>query len=114
MRVDCVLIARRDIPRQYALALVLRQLVQVVGNFDPVARGEQIQMKRVLAGGLIIEPIEVGLIVSDVVVGDELRRIEKASAANTVDCQEVAELGVAVSEPEASTGGAEGAVARFD
>ena len=81
---------------------------------DPVPRREQIQMKHVLAGRLIIEAIENRLVVADVVERSELRRIEKTSAANAVNREEVAELRVAESQAEVSSRGAEGAVARVD
>src|ERR1035437_63732 len=114
VRIDGVLVAGRDVPGKHALALVLRELVQIVGNLNPVSRREQVQVNDVPAGGLIIEAVENGLILSDIVVWNELRRIEKTSAANAVDGQKIADLRVAETEPEASAHSAEGAVAGID
>ena len=102
VRIEGVLIAGSDAPGEHALALILRQLVVVVGNLNPVSRGEQVEVKDVFAVGLIVEAIENGLVVAHVVERRELRRIQKAAAANAVDRQEVSELRVAIAEPDAA------------
>ena len=60
-------IAGSEAPGQHALVLILAQLVVGIGNLDPVARREQVQVEYVFAVGLIIEAVEDGLVVADVV-----------------------------------------------
>src|SRR3974390_1453493 len=92
MSVEGVLEAGSQAPGQYALVLIFSQRIVGVGNLDPVARREQIQVEYVLPIGLIIEAIEDGLAVADVVEGGEFRRIQKAAAAHAFHCQEITDL----------------------
>src|SRR5579884_318872 len=66
-RGERVLITERIALRPGLLALILRELIVRVRNLEPVACAEQIQMKRILAAGLIIDAVENRLAVSDVV-----------------------------------------------
>ena len=52
VRVEGVLVARSDTPGEHAMPLILRQLVVVVGDLDPIARGEEIEMEDVVAARL--------------------------------------------------------------
>src|ERR1019366_2052646 len=79
-----------------------------------VARREQIQMEYVLPVGLVIEAVEDGFAVADVVERREFRRIEKASAAYALQRQEVADLRISEAEPRRSARGAERAVGGVD
>src|SRR5262249_28972389 len=65
LRTEGVLVARSDAPGEHALPLVLCQLVEAIWNFQRVARAEQIQVERIPAVGLIIQPVEQRLIVAD-------------------------------------------------
>src|SRR5215469_1831151 len=89
MRIDGPLVSRRDAPGEDPLALVLRKLVVGVGNLDPVARREQIQVEHVLSRGLEVETVKYSLVVSLVVEGGEFRRIQEAAAPDPVHGQEV-------------------------
>ena len=62
MRVEGVLETGSQTPRQHALVLVLAQSVVSIGNLNPVARREQIQVERVLSVGLIVEAVEGSLL----------------------------------------------------
>jgi hypothetical protein len=75
--IDGVLITGSDAPAQHALALVLRQLVIIVGDLEPVAGREEIQVEHVLAVGLVIHTVEDGLAVAGVVNVCKLGRVEE-------------------------------------
>src|ERR1019366_8826167 len=77
MRVEGVLETGSQAPGQHALVLILAERVVGIGNLDPVARGEQIQVEYVLPVGLIIEAVENGLAVALVVEGCEFRGIQE-------------------------------------
>src|ERR1039457_4191970 len=94
--------------------LILAERVVGIGNLDPVARREQIQVEYVLPVGLIIEAVEDGFAVAYVVEGGEFRRIQEAAAAHAFQCQEVADLGISEAEPRRSARGAERAVGGVD
>src|ERR1017187_3590321 len=114
MRVEGVLETRSQAPGQYALVLILAQSVVGIGNLDPVARREQIQVEYVLPVGLIIEAVEDGFAVAYVVEGGELRGVQEAAAAHAFQRQEIADLGVSEAEADRSTRRAEGAVGVID
>jgi hypothetical protein len=101
-------ISWRDAPGEHPLALVLCELlVVVIWNLNPVPRGEQVQVKRVLPGGLIVEMVEDCLVISLVVERGEFGSIQKTAAPDTVDCQEVAELRGAPPQTKTGAGRAE-------
>ena len=84
MRVEDVLETGGDAPGENTLMLVLRELIVTVGNLDPVAGGKQVQMQGILPIGLVVEAIEDGLIVTHIVDGLKLRRIQETRAAHAV------------------------------
>ena len=84
VRVEGMLVAGRDIPRQYPLFLVLGQLVVAVGDLEPVPRREEIQVNDVLACGLPVEPVEDALVVADIVDGQEFGRIQKMARSYSI------------------------------
>ena len=107
-----VLISGRDVVGENFLALVLIGLVERVGHLEPVARGQQVEVKSVAGGGLPIETVEDGLAVAHVVKRTELGAVEEAPAAQRVGGEEVAELLAAEAEGGFFADGAEGAVLR--
>src|SRR6185437_16689921 len=67
-----VLVARRDVEALDLLALILSGLVIRVRDLEPVARGEEVEVERIVRPGLEIEPVKEGLIVSNVMYRIEL------------------------------------------
>src|SRR5262249_5247084 len=61
-----------------------------------------------------IEPVEEGLVVADIVKGRKFRRVQKPLAADSIDGEEVSDLGAAVSKPDSSAGGSERTVRSVD
>src|ERR1035437_1290156 len=114
MSVEGVLEAGSQAPGHHALMLILAQSVVGIGNLDPVARREQIQVEYILPVGLIVKAVEDGLAVALVVEGGEFRGIQEAAAAHAFQRQEVADPGIAEAAPRRPAGGAEGAVAGVD
>ena len=76
-----VLIAGSDVEGENFLPLVLLGLVVGVGHLEPIARGQQIEVEGIAGGGLVIEAVEDGLAVADVVNRPELGRVQKAPGA---------------------------------
>src|ERR1019366_642766 len=105
--VEGVLVAWGDAPGSHVLALILCQLVIVVGDLDPVARGEQVEVERVLPVGLQVKMIEEGLVVAYVVKRGELRSVEEAAAPDTFDCQEVPRFRAAEADSHGTSNRAE-------
>ena len=81
VRAEYALVAGRDAPGHDALALVLAELIVGIGDLNPVARGEQVEMNRVAAVRLEVDAVEDGLVVAGVMEGRELGRVEKAAGA---------------------------------
>ena len=107
-----VLISRRDVVGENLLALVLIGLVECVGHLEPVARGQQVEVKSVARGGLPVETVEDGFAVPHVVERTKLRRVEKAPAAQGIGGEEVAKLLAAEAEGGLFADRAEGTVLR--
>src|ERR1019366_1220753 len=107
-----VLIAGRDVVGENSLALVLIWLIESVGHLKPVARGQQVEVKRVRAVGLPIQAVEDGFAVAHVVQRTEFGAVEEAPAALGVGGEEVAELRAAESKGGFLADGAEGAALR--
>ena len=61
--------------------LVLRQLIVVVRNLEPVARCKQIQMERIMSVRLIVEAVEDAFVIPLVVEGREFRGIQKVAVS---------------------------------
>src|SRR6185312_16875682 len=95
MRVEGVLVSGSDVPGEYSLPLVLRQLVVVVRNLYPVARGEEVEVKDIDWVRLKIEPVEDRLVVALVMKWRELGRIKESSTACTIERQKITHLLVA-------------------
>src|SRR5579872_11809 len=112
MRAESVLVARRDIPRQDSLPLVLLHclLVKIVWDLNPIPGHEEIEMKRIAAIRQKIQPIEERLVVSYVVIRQKLRRIQKAAAANAVHGEKVSEFRSSPAEAKIASRRSEGAV----
>ena len=110
VRIEGVLIARRNAPGEHTLPLILGELVVAVGNLNGVAGGEEVQMENVDAVGLVVEAVEQRLVVAAVVDVDELGGVQETVAAVAVGGQEVAHLGIAESNSHAAGDGGERAV----
>src|ERR1019366_7967038 len=94
-------------PGGHVLVLILRQLVIVVGDLNPVARGEQVEVQRVLPVGLQVEMIENGFVVADVVEGGELGSVQEAAATGAVNGQEIPRFRAAEADPHGTSNGSE-------
>src|SRR5258708_1569433 len=114
VRAKCVLVAGCKIPRQDPLMLVLRQLIEVVWNLNPISRCEQIEVKNILAARLVIKPVEDGLAVTDVVNPSELRGIEKPSTTSPIKRDEVPYFCISEAKRNAAASGAESSIIRFN
>src|SRR5689334_5778312 len=114
MSTEGVLIARSNVPRQDSLVLVLRQLVVVIWNLNPISRCEQVEVKNILAGGLKIKPVEDSLAVADVVKRSEFRRIQKPSTTRSIKRNEVPELCISKAKGNTAASGAEGSIICVD
>src|ERR1700681_4021850 len=110
MRTESVLVPWSDAPSEHTLALILRQLIVGIRDLKPVSRGEEVQMNNILAAMLVIEMIENGLIISNVMERRKFRSIQKPAAANTIHRKEVPELFVTKADADASSRRAERAV----
>ncbi len=109
-----MLVAGRDIPGHHALLLVLRQLIVIVGHLEPVARQKQIQVERIAPIRLVVDAIEERLRVTDIVYRQELGRIEKMPRAQSIQRNEIPELGGAVRKRRVLPVGAERAPGRLE
>src|SRR5258708_11991385 len=94
--------------------LVLRQLIEVVWNLNPISRCEQIEVKNILAAGLVIKPVEDGLTVTDVVNPSELRGIEKSSTTGPIERDEVPYFCISEAKRNAAASVAESSIIRFN
>src|SRR6185437_3515001 len=72
-RTERMLVSQGEAQSLCLLPLVLLQLIVGVWNLEPVARTEQIEVKRIDAGGLVIDSIENGRGVANIVKRSELR-----------------------------------------
>src|SRR5260370_25894624 len=94
--------------------LVLRQLIEVVWNLNPISRCEQIEVKNILAARLVIKPVEDGLAVTDVVNPSELRGIEKPSTTGPIERDEGPSFCISEAKRNAAASGAESSIIRFN
>ncbi len=92
IRVERVLVARRDVERQHSLALILLDPIVCVRDLKPIPRSEQIQMEHVFAARLIIETVDERSIIADGVEWHEFRCVEVAPGSRTGRRQKIAEL----------------------
>ena len=99
-----------DIPGEHALVLILRQLVVAVGDLEPVARGEEVQVEGVLPVGLVVEAVEDAFVVALVMESCKFGRVQKAAAAGAIHGEEISGPGAAEAEPGAASGGPERSV----
>src|ERR1700704_4365944 len=98
-----------DVVAEDPLPLVLpgRALVVGIGNLEPGAGEEQVQMERIAVLRLVIDAVEDRLVVTHVVKCGKLGRIEIAAGTYGVGCDEVAPLLPAHSIRKAFADGAE-------
>src|SRR5258708_15064637 len=94
--------------------LVLRQLIEVVWNLNPISRSEQVEVKNILAAGLVIKPVEDGLTVTDVVNRTEFRSIQEPSTTGPIECDEVPYFCISEAKRNAAAGGAKSSIVRFN
>src|SRR5260370_39872401 len=110
MGTERVLIAGGDIPGEDPFMLILTQLIIVIGYLKPAPREEEVQVKNVFAIGLIVKAIENCLIVSLVVEGGELGRIQKPPGPETVKREEISDFRGAETQSDTPTCGTERSV----
>ena len=60
-----MLIAGCEVEGGSLLPLVLTQLIVGVGDLEPIARSEDIEMESIPAIGLVVKPVENSSVVSD-------------------------------------------------
>src|SRR5471032_2445438 len=104
MGTEGVLEAGGDVPGEHALVLILPQLIIAVGDLEPVARGEEVQVERVAAVGLIVEAIEDAFVVALIVESGKLVRVQETAAAPAVNGDEVPRFRAAKTAPGTPSG----------
>ncbi|HMC63215.1 MAG TPA: hypothetical protein VKJ01_28730, partial [Candidatus Solibacter sp.] len=68
--------------------MILPQLIIAVGDLEPVARGEEVQVESVPAVGLKVKAIEDALVVALVVERGKLGRVQESAAAGAINGNE--------------------------
>src|SRR5207237_10874572 len=83
-RVECMLVAGRDVERNHLLSLILVRLVQRVRNLKPVAGQKEVHMQRVFIVGHKVKAVESVLAIPNGVDGTELRRVEEQAGCVSI------------------------------
>src|SRR5713101_1964515 len=104
-----MLIARRNIPGQHALPLILRQLVVTIWRLKPVSSSKKIEVYHIICCRLPIESIENAATVTPIVNRKQLRRVEKMARSDSIGDDKVSEFGSAKANRSAAAPGSKGA-----
>jgi hypothetical protein len=81
-----------------------------LGIWNQLREVKEIEVERVVLGGLKIDAVEDSLVVADIVHGVELGAVEEAARAVRIDDDEVAQFGSAEAERRLLADAAEGTV----
>src|SRR5579872_6037913 len=111
---ESALVAGGDAPGKNALPLVLPKLVVIVGNLDPVARRENVEVQKVVLRRLKIQAVEERFIVAPVVNGLEFGSVQETVAAGGIGGHKVAEPVAAPAQAQSRDASVESSVIGVD
>src|SRR5438477_12345273 len=109
-----MLVAWRHAPGQHALPLVLRQLVEAVGDLKPITSREEIQVKDILWRRLPVETVKDAAVIAPIVDRKNLRRVEEMTRANSIESDEVSKLRTTDAQTDVPSPGSKRTPLRFD